>query len=74
MPENRKLFVDIVKGTEIIGGKNRAKYYLYDNTAYDDLEANLSAVYTGQLSAQEFLTNYADKYQKALDDSNAYLN
>lgn len=74
MPENRKLFVDIVKGNEYLGGKNRAKYYLYDNTAYDDLESNLAAVYTGQQSAQEFLTGYAEKYQRALDDSNAYLN
>ena len=74
MPENRKLFVDIVKGNEYLGGKNRAKYYLYDNTAYDDLESNLASVYTGAQTAEEFLTSYAAKYQKALDDSNAYLN
>ena len=74
MPENRKLFVDIVKGNEYLGGKNRAKYYLYDNTAYDDLESNLASVYTGAQTAEAFLTSYAAKYQKALDDSNAYLN
>ena len=32
MPENRKLFVDMVRGNEYIQGKNRVKYFVYDNT------------------------------------------
>lgn len=73
-PENRKLFVDIVKGTDKVQGHNRARYYAYDNTFIDDLEDNLSAVFQGDESAESFLKRYATKYQKGLDESNENMN
>ena len=74
MPANRKLFVDIVRGNEYIQGKNRCRYYTYDNTCLDNLEENLNAVYLGTKTAEELLNSYASKYQEELDESNAYLN
>ncbi len=73
-PKNRQLFVDIIEGTSKIQGKQRAKYFLYDNTCYDDLESNLSSVYTGSKTAREFLEAYASTFQHGLDDSNDNLN
>lgn len=74
MPANRKLFVDIVRGNEYIQGKNRCRYYTYDNTCLDNLEENLNAVYLGTKTAEDLLKSYASKYQEELDESNAYLN
>ena len=74
MPANRKLFVDIVRGNEYIQGKNRCRYYTYDNTCLDNLEENLNAVYLGTKTAEDLLNSYASKYQEELDESNAYLN
>lgn len=74
LPQNRKLFVDIVNGNEYVQGKNRCKYYTYDNTCLEDLEASLNVVFQGSQTAEQFLKGYASKYQEALDDSNAYLN
>lgn len=74
MPENRKLFVDIVRGNEYVQGKNRCKYYAYDNTFLEDLETSLNPVYQGNQTAEQFLKGYAAKYQKGLDESNEYLN
>ncbi len=73
-PENRKLFVDIVKGTDKVQGHNRARYYAYDNTFLDDLEDNLSTVFLGNETAESFLKRYATKYQKGLDESNENMN
>ena len=73
MPENRKLFVDIVRGNEYIQGKNRVKYFVYDNTFIEDLEDNLNTVFQGNQTADEFIKSYANKYQKGLDESNNYL-
>ena len=74
MPSNRKLFVDIVRGYQYVLGKNRCRYYTYDNTCLDNLEENLEPVYLGTTTAEDFLTGYASIYQEELDDSNAYLN
>lgn len=74
MPTNRKLFVDIVQGNQYVQGKNRVKYYLYDNTCVEDLEDNLVVVYQGSKTAEQFLKDYAKVYQAALDESNEYLN
>lgn len=74
LPENRKLFVDIVKGTNKVQGHNRVKYYAYDNTFIDDLEDNLSDVFQGNQTAEAFLKGYAAKYQKGLDESNENMN
>ena len=74
LPANRKLFVDIVKGTDKVQGKNRARYFLYDNTPFDDLNDNLLPVFTGEQSAASFVNSYKGKYQKALDENNEYLN
>lgn len=74
LPENRKLFVDIVKGTDKVQGHNRVKYYAYDNTFIDDLEDNLSDVFQGNQTAEAFLKGYAAKYQKGLDESNENMN
>ena len=73
MPENRKLFVDIVRGNEYVQGKNRVKYFVYDNTFIEDLEDNLNTVFQGNQTADEFIKSYANKYQKGLDESNNYL-
>ena len=73
MPENRKLFVDIVRGNEYVQGKNRVKYFVYDNTFIEDLEDNLNTVFQGSQTADEFIKSYASKYQKGLDESNNYL-
>ena len=74
MPANRKLFVDIVRGNSYVQGKNRCRYYTYDNTCLDNLEENLNAVYLGEKTAEELLKGYAAKYQEELDESNEYLN
>lgn len=74
LPENRQLFVDIVKGTDKVQGHNRARYYAYDNTFIDDLEDNLSDVFQGNQTAESFLKGYAAKYQKGLDESNENMN
>ena len=74
MPANRKLFVDIVRGNSYVQGKNRCRYYTYDNTCLDNLEENLNAVYLGEKTAEELLNSYAAKYQEELDESNEYLN
>ena len=74
MPANRKLFVDIVRGNQYVQGKNRCRYYTYDNTCLDDLEADLVVVYQGLKTAEQFLKGYAEQYQEALDESNEYLN
>lgn len=74
MPANRKLFVDIVRGNEYVQGKNRCKYYAYDNTFLEDLETSLNPVYQGNQTAEQFLKGYAAKYQSGLDESNEYLN
>lgn len=73
MPANRKLFVDIVRGNEYVQGKNRCKYYVYDNTFLEDLETSLDVVYQGKQTAKSFLEGYAGKYQSGLDESNEYL-
>ena len=74
VPNNRKLFVDIVRSNQYVQGKNRSRYYTYDNTCLDNLEENLNVVYQGSKTAEELLKSYAAKYQEELDDSNAYLN
>ena len=74
MPSNRKLFVDIVRSNQYVQGKNRSRYYTYDNTCLDNLEENLNVVYQGSKTAEELLKSYAEKYQKELDESNEYLN
>lgn len=72
-PANRQLFVDIIKGTDKVQGKQRAKYFLYDATCYADLESSLEPVYTFQKSAEDFLKAYAKIFQDGLDDSNDNL-
>lgn len=73
-PTNRQLFLDIIEGAtnpeSKIGGKQRAKYFLYLNTCYDDLESSLSTIYEGSKTAEEHLKAYAATFQKGLDDAN----
>ncbi len=73
-PTNRQLFLDIIAGATNpeakIGGKQRAKYFLYLNSCYDDLEASLSTIYEGSKTAEQHLKSYAATFQKGLDDSN----
>jgi len=73
MPDNKQLFIDTVNQTTLIGGKNRTRYYLYDNTAIDDLEDSLEPVFAGTQTAQQFLTAYASSFQADLDDNRSYL-
>jgi multiple sugar transport system substrate-binding protein len=74
MPANKQLFIDTVNQTTLIAGKNRSRYYLYDNTAIDDLEDSLEPVFAGTQTAQQFLTSYASSFQADLDDNRSYLN
>jgi hypothetical protein len=74
MPANKQLFIDTVKQTTLIGGKNRTRYYLYDNTAIDDLEDALEPLFAGTQTAQQFLTAYASSFQDDLDENRSYLN
>lgn len=73
-PTNRQLFLDIIKGATDknakIAGKQRARYFLYLNSCYDDLEASLSTIYEGSKTAEQHLKAYASTFQKGLDDSN----
>ena len=73
-PTNRQLFIDIIEGAtnpeSKIGGKQRARYFLYLNTCYDDLESSLSTIYEGSKTAEQHLKSYAATFQKGLDDSN----
>ena len=73
-PTNRQLFLDIIEGAtnpeSKIGGKQRARYFLYLNTCYDDLESSLSTIYEGSKTAEQHLKSYAATFQKGLDDSN----
>lgn len=73
MPDNKQLFIDTVNQTSLIAGKNRSRYYLYDNTAIDDLEDSLEPVFAGTQTAQQFLNNYASDFQYDLDDNRSYL-
>lgn len=73
LPENKQLFIDTVNQTELVSGKNRSRYYLYDNTAILDFEDSLEPVFAGTRTAQEFMAAYASSFQADLDDSNSYL-
>lgn len=73
MPANKQLFIDTVNQTTIIGGRNRTRYYLYDNTAIDDLEDSLEPVFAGTQTAQQFLNAYASSFQADLDENRSYL-
>ncbi len=73
-PANKQLFIDTVTGTDYSFGKNRARYYLYDNTPIDDLEDSLDPVWSGSKTASQFLSSYASTFQSELDDSNSNLN
>lgn len=72
-PANRHVWVDIVTGTDKIKGKNRANYFLYDNSCYNELLDKLEPVYTGAKTASEFLNSYHTTFQKGLDENNSYL-
>ncbi|NCA95370.1 MAG: sugar ABC transporter substrate-binding protein [Methanomicrobia archaeon] len=74
MPANKQLFIDTVNQTATIAGKNRSRYYLYDNAAIDDFEDSLEPLFTGAKTAQQFLTEYANDFQYDLDDNRSYLN
>lgn len=74
MPANKQIFIDTVNQTNLIKGKNRTRYYLYDNTAIDDLEDSLEPIFAGTQTAQQFLSKYASDFQTDLDDNRSYLN
>lgn len=74
LPENKQLFIDTVKSTTLVQGKNRSRYYLYDNTAILDFEDSLEPVFAGSRTAQDFMNSYASSFQSDLDDNNSYLN
>lgn len=73
LPENKQLFIDTVNQTELIAGKNRSRYYLYDNTAILDFEDSLEPVFSGAKTAQQFMQEYASSFQDDLDENASYL-
>ena len=73
LPEHKKVFVDITKGTDKIKGKNRAAYFCPSNLPYDNLLDSLAPVWNGEKTAAEHLSSYKTKFQKDLDDAYYYF-
>jgi multiple sugar transport system substrate-binding protein len=72
-PANREMFITIVEGSNAIGGKARPAYYTYDSLWYDDLQAELVDVYLGNMTAAQFVADYADVLEAALEESYSYM-
>jgi len=72
-PANRSMFIKIVEGTELIGGKARPAYFTYDSIWYNDLMAELIDVFMGSETAAQFANRYKSVLQAALDESYSYI-
>lgn len=68
-PQNKKVFIDIIKGTDYVEGKARPTVYTYYTTWYSDLLTELGSVWRGEKTAEEFCNEYADVLQAALTES-----
>lgn len=70
LPESKNVFVDMTAGNEYVCARNRAKYYLYLDSPYDDLISDIADnVNTGQKTATAFLSEYNQTFQKGLDEN-----
>lgn len=70
LPEHKNVWLDITTGTDKVTYHNRAKYYLYYNSSYDDLISDIANnVNTGLKSASDFLDEYAAQHQRSLDEN-----
>lgn len=74
LPESKKVWVDMTAGNDYVRSHNRAKYYLYLNSPYDDLISDIADnVNTGQKKASDFLASYESTFQRGLNDNKAYI-
>lgn len=73
-PASKQVWVDITAQNNNIRYHNRAKYYLYLESVYDNLikELNSQVIFEGKDNAAEFCASYSATFQKALDDNAAY--
>jgi len=65
-PASKQVFIDPIKTTSTMTGKNRAYYYTYEKTAYDDLMDRFNSVWSGQETAEAAIRSYADTFQNRL--------
>lgn len=70
LPEHKNVWLDITTGNDKVTYHNRAKYYLYYNSSYDDLISNIADnVNTGLKTASQYLDEFAPTHQELLDDN-----
>lgn len=70
LPEHKNVWLDITTGNDKVTYHNRARYYLYYNSSYDDLISNIADnVNTGLKSASEYLDEYYSTHQDSLDEN-----
>ncbi len=77
-PADRSVWVDTINGTsdtDKIGGKVRPRYYTYSSEWYDDFLTYLDeqGLWTGDKTAQEICTAYAEDFQSVLTEMRANL-
>ena len=73
-PASKQVWVDVTSANNQIRYHNRAKYYLYIESVYDNLikELNSGVIFEGKDNAAEFCAGYNKTFQEALDDNAAY--
>lgn len=73
-PASKQVWVDITAANNQIRYHNRAKYYLYIESVFDNLikELNSGVIFEGKDNAAEFCANYNKTFQEALDDNATY--
>lgn len=73
-PASKQVWVDITSGNDKVRYHNRAKYYLYSESVYDNLikELNSGVIFEGKDNAAEFCAKYNATFQEALNDNAAY--
>lgn len=70
MPLSKNVWLDITQETDNIKHHLRARYYIFDNSVYNDLISDISdKVNSGEQTAQEFVNSYNTSYQKKLTES-----
>ena len=73
-PASKQVWVDITSANNQIRYHNRARYYLYNESLFENLikELNSGVIFEGKDNAAEFCANYNSTFQEALDDNAAY--
>ncbi len=70
LPEHKNVWLDITTGNDKVTYHNRAKYYLFYNSSYDDLISNIADnVNTGLKTASSYLDEYYPTHQASLDEN-----